>query len=236
VLFRSKTFNKFLSANGLKNVFHPIESPHNNELNGWIDKSKEELIRFTNFLVLLKKYEREPVDDYTCQAIHFTIASCSESIVFSLFNIFAILTKSDASFYDTHICDYFTARYNLNQYEMEYLSFSWHVPIQKINTLVYSVDEKFLLYNSINDLAFEVVNSVTSKSQKDIICSVKYFAVNLLNLLSTIDLLATLLFREIKDNYSLTSLKQQASDNYLRIENISELLNVFGEIQTNRIL
>jgi hypothetical protein len=190
-------YTDYFTEKGPGAIFNPLEKTGNHHLSKWISKSKHALNYYSHFLVLLKRFEKEPVDKYTCQAIHLSLASCSESIVFSLFNIFSLVTKTEAAFYDVHIRDYLAAKHSLSPDELNVLSFNWHQPIQNLNGLVYSADEKFVLHNSKNDLGFQIAYFGNTNESETIIGSVDFFTTHLQCLHSTIGLLCTLLARDM---------------------------------------
>jgi|WetSurMetagenome_2_1015567.scaffolds.fasta_scaffold00407_14 hypothetical protein len=233
----NQKYHKYFTDIGLKNVFLPLEVTGDSETSGWIAKSKHEMNRYANYLVLLRRYEKEPIDDYTCQAIHFNMAACSESIVFNLFNIFALITNTEASFYDTHISDYCAVNSCLEPECLYYLSFDWHKLVQSISNLVYSVDKKLQVCNKLNFTGFKIIDLVTTDTDlhsrdydmKDFISSKDFFAIHLIQILSASDILFDLLYKGFKRKEELELSGQTMDSYYLKIENFVSLKRVFAE-------
>ncbi len=218
----NKCYRKIFNSPGLKNIFHPIEEINNPGAQSWISKSKQDINRFAQYIISLNNFEKEKPDYYTCQAIHESLNGCSVSIVFSLFNIFATLTKTEASFFDQSIRDYFAERKKLTFEELYLLSFYWHEPVLSMNSLGYSAEQYLKIYFSDNGLAFKVMNSRDGINSSDlgnidneeITNSLEFYTFHFFQLLSTIDLLANLLNPETTQNQTTF---------FLPVENYKEL-------------
>jgi hypothetical protein len=232
-------FLYYFTDYNLRNVFLPLEEIADDETHNWIVKSKIGLNRYANYLCLLSRYGKVPADKYTCQAVHEALAGCSSGIVFSLYNIFAILTKTEKTFYDSHIQEYFYEKMNLNPDDINYLTFQWHEPVEKINSLAYSADEELVFYNPGDDLMFRIteIDSVQSaynarlENSAGFISSEKFFALNLLDLLAAIDLLTELLQKETATKVSMESIEVPSGNSCIRIENSEELISIFRAIE-----
>jgi hypothetical protein len=227
--------NKYITEKGLKDVFLPLELICNSQAEKWISKSKDELNRFVNLLIILNKYEKETVDYYVCQSIHLSLAACSESIVFSLFNIFALVTRTEASFFDTHIRDYFAGKHYLTEDVLNHLSFDWHEILMTINSLVYSADTKLIINNSKNRMGFQLVSSETGNSDShDRINSIRYFTKHLSDLMFAIDLIATSLHHEINGCESFPTAESNKYIYNLSVEDAKELFELFNSSEPVR--
>jgi hypothetical protein len=206
----------------------------NDQTEKWINKSSEQINRFTNYIILISKYEKEPIDKFTLSSIHESLASSSVSIAFSIFNIFALITGTEASFFDDHIKDYFNSKVNLKSEEMNLLSFKWHTSIQSINSLGYSIDETFCVYKVHGIISFKILKMKTNelsnrsiKSKENCMnYSKEYFLVHFLYLLTTIKLIINLLSREKMNSMMLATDRKYS---YLKIENISELMTLYKD-------
>ncbi len=214
----SKLYGKNFSTKGLRNVFYPIEYSDNSEIQRWVSKSKYELNRYAQHIIALNTFEKENPAYYTCQAIHESLNSCSVSIVFSLFNIFAILTETKASFFDTSIRDYFMERIKPSFKDSYLLSFYWHESVLSMNSLGYSSDQYLKICFLEDGIGFTVLNSQDGKNYSEtenheITNSKIFYTFHLLQLLSSIDLVSNLLSpAKVKRPSSQTS-------QYLEIEN-----------------
>jgi hypothetical protein len=222
----------YFCVEGLENVFHPVEEINNPEVQTWISKSNHELNRYAQYIISLRIFEKEKPDYYTCQAIHECLNKCSVSIVFSLFNIFASITKTKASFFDQSIRDYFLERVKPSIEELYLLSFYWHEPVLSMNSLDYSADEFLKIYFSEVGLGFKVVNSSDGKYTPELehsdieetTNSIKFYTFHLLQLLSTIDLVVNLLNPgQVKTSSSQTS-------SFLQIENYHDLYSIYEDL------
>jgi hypothetical protein len=235
----NETYGRYFDDHGLKNIFMPFMEIDNPQVQRWIVKSRYEINRFSNYVILIDKYEKEPTDKFTLSSIHESLASCSVSIAFSIFNIFALITGTEASFFDDHIKDYFKIKVNLNSEELYLLSFKWHTSIQAINSLGYSNDEKLYVYKCDNTLGFKILNmndklSDSTKRSKinSMIYSKEFFIIHLLYILSTIALITKLISMEM--NISKVPISNRKSS-YLEIENISELMSIYEDCLSIKI-
>jgi hypothetical protein len=222
----SYAYRKILSAQCVRNVFHPIEEINNPEVEAWISKSKHELNRFAQYVISLHTFEKEKPNYHTCQAIHESMNGCSVSIVFSLFNIFALLTKTRASFFDQSIRDYFMKGQKLTFEESYLLSFFWHEPVLSMNSLGYSADQILKIYSTKDGIGFNVLTSnensdLDQPEKEEITDSLKFYTFHLFQLLSTIELVANLL---------IPGTTQSKTTSYLPIENYHVLYNIYEDI------
>jgi hypothetical protein len=230
--YETNNSQKILSSNGIKNVFYPIEELKSPEVQLWISKSKHELNRFAQFILSLHNFEKEKPNYHTCQALHESLNGCSVSIVFSLFNIFAIITKTKASFFDQSIRDYFMERVRLSFEQSYLLSFLWHEPVLSMNSLGYSSEQYLKTYFVEDGVGFKVLKSRDGRNTSDlerndneeIINSLEFYTFHLFQLLSTIDIVANLLNPDIFK----TSSSQAIS--YLHVENYHDLHTIYENI------
>jgi hypothetical protein len=222
-------YQKIFNSQGLINVFLPLDEINIPIIQTWISKSNHELNRFAQYILSLHNFEKEKPDYYTCQAIHESLNGCSVSIVFSLFNIFASITKTQASFFDQSIRDYFIERIKLSIEELYLLSFYWHEPVLSINSLGYSNEQYLKIYISKEGIGFKVMNPKDEKynseldhsDNEEIANSIKFYTFHLLQLLSTIDLAANLLNPDIF---------KSSSTPYLQIENYQDLYSIYENL------
>jgi hypothetical protein len=222
----------FFFLNGIKNVFLPIEEIDNPHVQPWISKSKHELNRFAQYIISLNTFEKEKPDYYTCQAIHESLYGRSVSIVFSLFNIFASITKTQASFFDQSIRDYFSERVKLSFEQSYLLSFFWHEPVLSMNSLGYSAEQYLKIYFSEDGIGFKVLNLQHAKynselehsPNEEITNSIEFYTFHLLQLLSTINLVANLINPEAVKAY------QSQASAFLKVENYQELYSIYENI------
>jgi hypothetical protein len=230
----NETYRKYFDNHGLKNIFKPLLEIGDFKTENWIAKSAEEINRFANYIILINKYEKEPIDNFTITAIHESLTASSVSIAFCIFNIFAIITDTEASFFDDHIKDFFKNKTTLNSEEMNLLSFKWHSYIQSINSLSYSIDEKLSVYKRDSIIGFKILklnnkelsNKTLESNENGMIHSKFFFSIHLLYLLSTIELIINLLLEE-KCNPRMTVANRKSS--YLAIENVPELITIYKE-------
>ncbi len=211
----------------MTNVFHPIETLNNAIVQPWIFKSRVELNRFTQYIICLNSFEKEIPNYHSCHALHESLNSCSVSIVFSLFNIFALVTKTKACFFDQSIRDYFLERVKLTSKESYLLSFFWHEPVLSMNSLGYSAEEHLKIYTSEVGIGFSVL---TRKANADsdqienteVTSSMKFYTFHLVQLLSTIELVASLL--------NPCKPSQSQANSLLQIENYNDLYSIIESI------
>ena len=231
----NETYWKYFDKHGLKNIFLPLYNLSNVQTKNWIAKSIQEIDRFSNYVVLIDKHEKESVDKFTLYSLHESLAASSVSITFCIFNIFSLITNTDPSFFDEHIMDYFRNKTKLNSYEMNLLSFNWHTAIESINALTYSTDEKLWVYKRDSLIGFKILNfkikesyfNTRERNEFKMIYSKEYFIKDLLYILSTIDLLASLL------SYKKNSCKLNGSlpvYSYIEIENINDFMVISENI------
>jgi hypothetical protein len=228
----NETYRKYFDKNGLKNIFLPIQEIANSETQCWIVKSIDEINRFSNYIILINKYEKEPIDNFTLSAIHESLATSSISIAFSIYNIFALITGTEASFFDDHIKDYFKSETKLNSEEMYLLSLKWQTPIHSINSLSYSIDEKLCVYKCDALISFRILNYKetsldTRKRNGKMIYSKEFFIIHLFYILSTVDLIASLLSEK---SVKLKLKGTLPRNNYIEIENIIDFMSISKDI------
>ncbi|MBK7712806.1 MAG: hypothetical protein IPJ37_19045 [Bacteroidales bacterium] len=228
---------KYFDDKGLKNVFQLIEQTCNSETLRWIGRAKQELNRYASYLCLITRFEKETIDKNIVRAVYESIASCSTSIVFSLYNIFAILTKTEKTFFDNHIEEYFSGVMKLNHEDSYCLQFRWHEPVEQINSLTFDNDKEAIVCHSGNCLFFKIKNSISHSSLQstnitdsdDIIFSKDFFSINLLNILAVTDLLAALLSDKKLNKNVRFLLAAPDCNSYLQIDNIALLKSVLAE-------
>ncbi len=219
----TKAYRTYFTQRGLKNIFQLLEELNNPIVQPWITKSKHELNRFTQYILCINTFNKTKPGYNTCQAIHESLNNCSVSIVFSLFNIFAAITKTQASFFDQSIRDYFMERVKLKFEESYQLSFYWHEPVLSMNSLGYSAEEYLKIYSYENGISFSVVTRKDNSEleNEEITSSLQFYTFHLFQLLSTIDLVAKLL------NPGTT---QNKTTSFLQIENYHDLYNIYEDI------
>jgi hypothetical protein len=236
--YRWKDFNekcqKYFSNYRLKNVFGSLKKIYNPEVQQWIDKSKHELNRFANYVIILSKVEKSLTDVFTYQALHESLNRCSVGIVFSLFNIFSLITKTRASFFDNSIKNYFNDKIKLSPQELHLLSFDWHEKVHAMDTFNYSNDENFQFYLVNGKLGFQIVRKIESiiiKTEDNefnaLINSVEFYAIHFLYLLSTIDLLSRILQNQV--GFTISERPREPVSKYMHIENINDLLAIYND-------
>jgi hypothetical protein len=231
----NETYGRYFDDHGLKNIFMPFMEFENPQVQRWIVKSIYEINRFFNYVILIDKYEKEPTDKFTLSSIHESLASCSVSIAFSIFNIFALLTGTEASFFDDHIKEYFKKKAKIKSEEKNLLSFKWHAAIESINSLSYSIDEKLCVIKRDNLIGFRILNYKINESsfntrervEVDMIYSKEFFIKQLLYILSTIDLLSSLFSN--KKNHSILNCTL-LNNSYIEIENINDFMVISENI------
>ena len=233
--FLREAYGGYFDNHGLRNIFMPIIEISDIQTKKWIDKAINEINRFSNFIVLIDKYEKEPIDNYTLTSIHESLAASSVSITFSIFNIFALITGTEASFFDDHIKTFYKGYPKLNHEKMNLLSFKWHTSIQNINSLSYSIDEKLCAYKGDNIIGFNILKvnvkespyrTKKSKVTGMIIHSKRFFSIHLLHLLSSIELISNLLS---EGRYNSKAPITKGKISYLEIENLSELMSIYRD-------
>jgi hypothetical protein len=220
--------SKYLNPKGLINIYLPIDKLNIPIIQAWISKSKYEINRYAQHILSLHNFKKEKSDFYTCQAIHESLNGCSVSIVFALFNIFASITKTQASFFDQSIRDYFAERIKLNSQESYLLSFYWHEPVLAMNSLGYSAEQYLKICFCDNGIAFKVMNpgggnssDLEHSDNEEITNSLQFYSYHLFQLLSAIDLLTNLLYPETTQNQTTS---------YLPIENYQDLYIIYEDI------
>jgi len=231
----NETYRKYFDNNGLKNVFIPLTEIGDSQTERWIYKLQEEFNRYLNYIVLISKYEKVPADHFTLTALHESLSTSSVTIAFCIFSIFALITRTEASFFDDHIKDYFKGKVKLNREEMKLLSFKWHTSIHTINSLSYSCDERLCICNSDNKIGFKILNNITTKSsyntrkrdEPKITYSTEFFFIHLLMIISTLDLLASLLSDKW---HNMNPDGTQQRNSYLEIENIDDFMLICENI------
>lgn len=233
----NETYRKYFDNHGLKNIFIPILEMGDSQTERWISKSMKEINRFANYIRLINKYEKEPIDKLSLSSIHESLASSSISIVFSIFNIFALITGTEASFFDDHIKEYYKSKVKLNTEGQNLLSFEWHTSMLSINSLSYSIDEKLRVYKRDNIIGFKILNNNINEhsegniksNENGMTYSKEFFSIHLLYILSTIDLLASLLSE--KSGKSKSKLNGTIHrNNYIEIENINDFMAISEDI------
>ena len=223
-------YSKHFKLNVMEESLFKLMNHGDNSVAKWILKSTHELNRYSNYLILLNTLVKSNSDNYFIQAIHESLVNCSVSIVFSIFNIFTILTKTEYSFYDHHIADYFAGKKNLAPDDYYLLTFFWHQPVEFLNSLPYAADVEFVLQNSGGDSGFRVVDSTTKKSiltdnhsdTEGFIPSVQFFCINLLNIVGTLNVIADNLPDETKTDGISPDKSILHIENYEQLKNIIE--------------
>jgi hypothetical protein len=235
---QSVVYRNYICRNGLKNVFFPLQQFASTQTEKWMAKAVHELIRYADSIVSLDKGDKIMVDNNTLQALHESLFGCSASVVFCMFNVFSLATKTEACFYDTHIKEYFAGKVKLNREESYLLSFDWHESIHFLNTIPYCRDERLQIHKTKNGTGFNVNNAAKLKSypihrvpnERVITGSIEFFTLHLLYLINTIDLMVTLLGNDLAIKDSTIFLKRSPNNPFLKIENINDLVAIYEKV------
>lgn len=211
---------KFFSDDGFEDPFFPIRYSVNSEVDIWILKAEYELKRYISYLLLLDNKQKDDHDSSVCFSLHESLASCSTAIVFSLFNIFSLLTKTEATFFDESISDYFSGK-NLTREQSVLLSFSWHLPVQEINSLVFDPTARLEISKKDSQVVFRVSNPDVKKIP--FTGSVCFFAGHLTLILNSASLLSLLL----SGTYIFQS-HHRKNSGLIKLENMSELIRIMN--------
>ncbi len=149
-------FKDIFCQNALIDIYQPFRKFNKKEIDKWISIAHEETNNIANYLIILDNQEKKLVDEFISISLHESLTKSFEKIRFGIFNIFSIITETEATFYDEHISDYFSASYGLSDDDLYLVSYKWSSSLEFLHSVTYDKDLKIHIKNDMGLFYFRL--------------------------------------------------------------------------------